>query len=413
MRIAMFMPELAPGALGTLLYRDLADAFAARGHSFACLGGGEPSAADAWVRPLPLSPAWERFGALGAPLLRTRRFFAYAAALAAWLRREGRAIDVLHIEIAYPTGAAAALAAARSGFGGVLSISPMGEDVLVLPQASYGFRRYPLPRALVGWTMRRAHVIRAISPLMLDLVRREWPRTPSRAVPLNVVRRAVDLADEPAEARAERRRAARQALAGRHPIGDRPVVLALGRLHPFKAIDVLIEALPSVPRAHLLIAGPSLRVRPFGDLASSLAALAGRLGVGERVSFLGKVPPAAALDLLAGADVLAVPSHLESMNRVCVEAAAVGTPFVVTERTGVAGWLPGSGVGVVVPSGDPRALGSALGDVIAGGFVHDAEQTRGFVHRFAPERVAADLVELYAPLLRSIPPRREGSGDAG
>jgi glycosyltransferase involved in cell wall biosynthesis len=401
MRIAMFMPELAPGALGALLYRDLADAFRAFGHSFACLGSGRPGVADSWVRPLPLSPAWERLGALGAPLLRTRRFFAYASALARWLRSEGRAIDVLHIEIAYPTGAAAALAAAWRGFGGVLSISPMGEDVLEVPQASYGFRRYPVPRALVGWTMRRADVIRAISPLMLELVRREWPRTPSRAVPLNVVRRAIDQAGESAEKLAERRRAARRALEARYPIGDRPVVLALGRLHPFKAIDVLIESLPSLPQAHLLIAGPSLQVRPFGDVAAALAAQAGRLGVAERTTFLGKVPPADVLDLLAGADVLAVPSHLESMNRVCVEAAAVGTPFVVTENTGVAGWLPGPGVGLVVPSGDPHALAEALGKVIAGGFVRDAERTLEFVRRFAPERVAAELVELYAPLLRA------------
>ena len=395
MRIAMFMPELAPGALGALLYRDLAEAFAGLGHAFACLGSGPPDAPDSWVRPLPLSPAWERLDALGAPLLRTRRFLAYAAALARWLRREGQAIDVLHIEIAYPTGAAAALAAAWSGFRGALSISPMGEDVLVVPQASYGFRRFPVPRALVGWTMRRARVIRAISPLMLELVRREWPDRPSRAVPLNVVRRAIDLASEPAQARAESRRAARRALESRYPIGDRPVVLALGRLHPFKAIDVLIESLPSLPREHLLIAGPSLQVRPFGDVASSLAMLARRLGVEERVSFLGKVPPAEALDLLAGADVLAVPSHLESMNRVCVEAAAVGTPFVVTETTGVAGWLPGPGVGVVVPGGDRRAIAAALGEVIAGGFVRDAERTLEFVRRFSPERVAADLVELY------------------
>jgi glycosyltransferase involved in cell wall biosynthesis len=177
------------------------------------------------------------------------------------------------------------------------------------------------------------------------------------------------------------------------------VVLALGRLHPFKGIDVLIESLPSVPQAHLLIAGPSLQVRPFGDVASSLAALARRLGIEQRVSFLGKVPPAEALDLLAGADVLAVPSHLESMNRVCVEAAAVGTPFVVTQTTGVAGWLPGPGVGKVVPPADPGALATALADVVGGRFDRDDRQAASFVDRFAPERVARELVELYRPLV--------------
>src|SRR5262249_59399670 len=98
--------------------------------------------------------------------------------------------------------------------------------------------------------------------------------------------------------------------------------------------------------------------------AAHLQALAVRLGVAERVSFLGKVPPVDALDLLAGADVLVVPSRVESMNRVCVEAAAVGTPFVVTRTTGVTGWLSGPGVGVVAPSGDGDQLTSALGGVL-------------------------------------------------
>src|SRR5207249_9833109 len=140
--------------------------------------------------------------------------------------------------------------------------------------------------------------------------------------------------------------------------------------------------------------GPSLLVRPFGDVASSLAALARRLGVEQRVSLLGKVPPAEALHLLAGADALAVPSHLESMNRVCVEAAAVGTPFVVTETTGVAGWLPGPGIGIVVPPANSRALATSLNEVLTGGFVQDTARAAEFVRCFAPQRVARQLLDL-------------------
>jgi glycosyltransferase involved in cell wall biosynthesis len=218
-------------------------------------------------------------------------------------------------------------------------------------------------------------------------------------VPLNVVARAAMLAEESAAARAERRRAARQALAGRHSLGARPIVLALGRLHPFKAIDRLVEAIASLPNADLVIAGPSLVVRPFGDTATALAALARRFGVADRVHVLGRIPPVDALDLLAGADVLAVPSHLESMNRVCVEAAAVGTPFVVTETTGIAGWLRGPGVGTVVANGDSAALVAALDEATDGRFRRDDDRAREFVGRFAPARVAADLASLYEPLV--------------
>lgn len=402
MRIAMFMPELEPGALGALIYRDLAAAVAERGHSFECLGSGTGEREDDHgVRPLQLSPGWLRAGKLTAPWLRTPRIPAYVAALAAWLGREGRSLDVLHIEIAYPTGAAAALAVAASGWKGVLSISPMGEDLLVVPEASYGFRRHLGPRLLVDWTMRRATLARAISPLMRERIEREWPSLPCRAIPLNVVQRAIDRLAEPAIARAEQRIAARRAIDGRYPVAGKPLVLALGRLHPFKAVDVLVEAMASLPDAHLLVAGPSLRVRPFGDVASALAEQANRLGVADRVTLLGRVPPADALDLLAGADVLAVSSHLESMNRVCVEAAAVGTPFVVTETTGIAGWLPGAGVGLVVPPRNPRALAAAIREVIDGDFKRDGARTEAFVRQFAPDRVAAALLEEYASRLAS------------
>lgn len=396
----MFMPELAPGALGGLIYRDLAAAIAARGHSFECLGSaGGDAGADGSVRPLPLPEAWLRAGALFAPILRTPRIPAYARALGEWLRGEGRTVDVLHIEIAYPTGAAVALAVAWSGWRGVLSISPMGEDLLVVPDASYGFRRHLGPRLLVEWTMRRATLARAISPLMRERIASEWPALPCRAIPLNVVARALESLEESADARAARRAEARRAIDARHPTTGKPLVLALGRLHPFKGIDVLVEAVAALPQAHLLVAGPSLRVRPLGDVAASLAAKARELGLADRVTLLGRVPPADALDLLAGADVLAVPSHLESMNRVCVEAAAVGTPFVVTETTGIAGWLPGPGVGVVVPPRDPRALAGALRSVLAGRFVRDAANVDAFVRRFAPDRVADELLAWYSSVL--------------
>ena len=91
MRIAMFMPELVPGALGSLIYRDLAAAFRSHGHSFDCLVTEElPGGAhgDGWMRRLALSENWQRLGSAARPLLRTRSLFAYAAASFFWAQRE-------------------------------------------------------------------------------------------------------------------------------------------------------------------------------------------------------------------------------------------------------------------------------------------------------------------------------------
>jgi glycosyltransferase involved in cell wall biosynthesis len=302
---------------------------------------------------------------------------------------------VLHVEIAYPLGTAALFAVALSGWRGLTVVTPMGEDVLVVKDASYGFRRFPVPRLLVSWTLRRAGAIRCISPLIRKLVDEEWPGPPAHTIPLNVASWALSLNEEPAETRRSRRSRARQTLLARSGIPDAPLVVALGRLHPFKGMDVLVEALRGVPSAHLLIAGPSLEVRPFGDAAKHLADIARARGLEERVHLLGSIPPGEALAILAAADVVAVPSYQESLNRVCIEAAAVGTPFVVTETTGIAAYVPDRGVGLIVPPRSPPALAEALSQVIDGRWSPDAAQASAFVRRFAPERIGEDMLGLY------------------
>ncbi len=102
--------------------------------------------------------------------------------------------------------------------------------------------------------------------------------------------------------------------------------------------------------------------------------------------------------MLAAADVVAVPSLLESLNKVCIEAAAVGTPFVVTETTGISAWVRGEGIGLVVPPSDPAALSRALNRVLSGEFEYDPEAASAFVGAFSPDVVAAQLVEIYESL---------------
>ena len=121
-----------------------------------------------------------------APVLRTRALVPAAAALATYLRRQGDAIDLLHVEVAYPTGVAVTLAAVVSGWRGPIVITPMGEDTIIVDSASYGYRRHLVPRRLVAWTLRRAAFIRSISPLLDAELATIAPATPRRVVPLNV-----------------------------------------------------------------------------------------------------------------------------------------------------------------------------------------------------------------------------------
>lgn len=408
----MFMPGLRPDSLGWGVHHEFARAVRQLGHGFELLttGARQPSTGTTNVKVATTDPRWWTIGRLFAPLFRTPSVLPSAVALAGYLRRDGHAIDVLHVEVAYPHGAAATLAARMSGWDGPIVVTPMGEDILVLDEASYGFRRHFVPRQFVSWTLRRASYIRCISPMLEQRIAGIAPQTPRRVVPLNVSGDAVTAASEPASTRAERRRRARVVVGNGSASSDRRLILALGRLHPFKGIETLVRAMPQIPDADLLIAGPSLTVPSFGDMATLLRGVAKQVGVSDRVRWIGAVSPERALDMLAAADVVAVPSHLESLNKVCVESAAVGTPFVVTETTGISAWVTDEGVGVVVPTADPDALGRALSDVLSGRWRHDADRAAAFVKPFAAPVVAAQLVEIYESVVDGR--HRPGNGVA-
>jgi glycosyltransferase involved in cell wall biosynthesis len=398
-RIEMFMPGLDAEALGAVVHQDFAAAVRARGHDFRIVttGAGERAPRD-MADVLPTSPMWRRVDAIAAPWLRTRAVLSPAAALARHLKTAGDRIDVLHVEVAYPFGTAAELGVAAAGWTGPVVITPMGEDTLVVDALHYGFRRFAVPRWLIGRTLGRAAALRCISPLHEAAIARLAPAVPRRMIPLNVTSAIVAASTEGPGVRDGRRRSARGSVDATLGTTGRPIVLSLGRLHPFKSVDRLIGALRLLPEAVLIIAGPSLSPKASGDEATRLSELVNRYALGDRVRMLGAVPPDRAMELLAAADVAAVPSRLESLNKVCVEAAAVGTPFVVTETTGISAWARDAGVGFVVPPDDEPALAEALALAVRQGPLTPAESA-AFVAPFSPDRVAAEVTAFYESLV--------------
>jgi glycosyltransferase involved in cell wall biosynthesis len=130
-----------------------------------------------------------------------------------------------------------------------------------------------------------------------------------------------------------------------------PLALALGRLHPNKGFDVLIEALARTPDFHLWLAGE-------GPERSRLETRAERLGVGGRVRFLGWREDSAAL--LAAADMLACPSRHEPLGNVVIEAWAAGVPVVAASSTGPRALIREGVNGLLVPVEDADALARAM-----------------------------------------------------
>jgi glycosyltransferase involved in cell wall biosynthesis len=130
-----------------------------------------------------------------------------------------------------------------------------------------------------------------------------------------------------------------------------PLALALGRLHPNKGFDVLIEALARAPGIYLWLAGE-------GPERAHLEARAERLAVASRLRFLGWRDDTAAL--LATADMLVCPSRHEPLGNVVIEAWAAGKPVVAAASAGPAALIRDGVTGLLVPVEDADALARAM-----------------------------------------------------
>lgn len=134
-----------------------------------------------------------------------------------------------------------------------------------------------------------------------------------------------------------------------------PFILALGRLHPNKAFDVLIRAMRCLPGFHLVIAGE-------GPLRAALETLARDEGVSARVHFPGWV--ARSGPWLRACDVLVCPSRIEPLGNVVIEGMSAGVPVVATAIQGPLEILDGTEDGLLAPVEDARALAERIGAVV-------------------------------------------------
>jgi glycosyltransferase involved in cell wall biosynthesis len=124
---------------------------------------------------------------------------------------------------------------------------------------------------------------------------------------------------------------ARGVLRAELPIPDgAPIVLYVGRIASGKGVEHLLGAIRELEDAHLVLVGPDDR---HGAIDAVRAAQAS-----GRVHALGATtePP---LHLYPEADVLCLPSAGESFGMAAAEAAAAGTPVIVTDRCGIAGFF--------------------------------------------------------------------------
>jgi glycosyltransferase involved in cell wall biosynthesis len=140
---------------------------------------------------------------------------------------------------------------------------------------------------------------------------------------------------------------------------DPGLILHVGRLVEKKGTRLLLHALRPVPKGQLVIIGD-------GPERRSLEALAHRLGIADRVRFLGRQPPLVVRDWMRRSWLLAVPSVVardgdsEGLPTVICEAAATGLPVVASIHSGIPEAVVADKTGMLVLEGDVDGLAKAI-----------------------------------------------------
>jgi glycosyltransferase involved in cell wall biosynthesis len=174
---------------------------------------------------------------------------------------------------------------------------------------------------------------------------------------------------------------------------NRHLLLNVKRLHPLAGQRFLIEAMTDVVRSHpdtrLVICGA-------GTLLPELKGVARSAGVERHVVFPGLLDNATIARYCAAADLFVLPSLLEALPTVAVEALASGTPVLSSDNPGGLELNDLFGPDVaIVPREQPIPLGAAIAR-----FLDDKRRTlpstRDIIDRsFRPEAVAAHYREIY------------------
>lgn len=216
-----------------------------------------------------------------------------------------------------------------------------GSDVLLLTAD-------PTRRERIAHTLQGASMVLAIG----DRVRQAAIDLGTAPDKVHVISRGVD------RSRFHRidRQAARTSLGLPH---DVPLLLWVGRMVPVKGLDVLVRAFAD---SEVQRSGARLFLVGDGPLRGRLERLARKLGVSNRITFVGSVAHADLPTWYAAADRVLLPSLSEGVPNVLLEGLACGTPFLASDVGSIAELA--SDAGSLLPPGDVTAWVAGLRRVV-------------------------------------------------
>ena len=167
------------------------------------------------------------------------------------------------------------------------------------------------------------------------------------------------------------------------------VGVCVRRLVPRMGLDTLVDAWAQLHAGAELPRGAQLLVAGEGPLRGELEERVARAGLQDVVRILGRIDDDALVDLYRAADVGIVPTRsFEGYGLVVIEAAACGTPTIVSRSGGLPEAVAGLDRALAVPAGDAPALAARLAGASRGD-LPDRMAARSFAEGFSWAAVAA------------------------
>ena len=188
-------------------------------------------------------------------------------------------------------------------------------------------------------------------------------------------------------------------------IGNRPLIVTASRLIKRKSPELLVSAfarvLKAIPNAKLVIAGS-------GREEDNLSRQIGDLNITDSVSLLGGMTKERVAQLMAAADVFALPSKVESFGLSLLEASAAGVPVVCSNAGGIPEVFHDGLNALLYPAGDDGAMAKAMIRLI-----QDSELAKKIganaletASKFTWAMAAAKTFRVYEEVLREHTPNR-------
>jgi len=280
----------------------------------------------------------------------------------------GLKIDLIDAHYFYPDGVAATWLGAA--FNLPVVITARGTDINLIPD-------YPRPRRLILEAADNAAAIITVCQALKDRLI-ELGAQPSK---ITVLRNGVDLEKFHVKDRG----------ALRAQFGVSGLVLAsVGLLIERKGHHLVIEALKQVPDATLLLAGS-------GPDRQKLEELSARLGVADRVRFLGSVDQKTLCDIYNCADISILASSREGWANVLLESMACGTPVLGSAVWGTPEVIASPDAGLLLKNRDAESIVSGIGQLLRA--MPDRTATRRYAEQFDWQSTTDGQVAIFRAIL--------------